>query len=186
VRSEQETSRLLWLGWLLLAMGELRPASSLPPSAEGVRIFEGARLITGDGGTIEDSAFVVANTQFLRVGRRGEVPAPPRALRIDLTGKTVMPDKVDLHGHIGFQHDMDGTMAKEYYTYRQPRRSPAAAGVLRIQRDYRDRRPGGPIGPARRPDQLGRCATAGAGRNHSGRGAIPDGGNRNRLAWIRG
>ena len=27
-----------------------------------------------------------------------------------------MPAKVDLHGHIGFQHDVDGTMAKEYYT----------------------------------------------------------------------
>jgi imidazolonepropionase-like amidohydrolase len=27
-----------------------------------------------------------------------------------------MPAKVDLHGHIGYQHDFDGTMAKEYYT----------------------------------------------------------------------
>jgi imidazolonepropionase-like amidohydrolase len=35
---------------------------------------------------------------------------------VDLTGKTVMPTKVDLHGHIGFQHVSDGTMAKEYYT----------------------------------------------------------------------
>jgi len=33
-----------------------------------------------------------------------------------LTGKTVMPTKVDLHGHIGYQHDWDGTMAKEYFT----------------------------------------------------------------------
>ena len=27
-----------------------------------------------------------------------------------------MPAKVDLHGHIGYQHDVDGTMAKEYFT----------------------------------------------------------------------
>src|SRR5437867_2416812 len=27
-----------------------------------------------------------------------------------------MPAKVDLHGHIGYQHDFDGTMAKEYFT----------------------------------------------------------------------
>ena len=27
-----------------------------------------------------------------------------------------MPTKVDLHGHIGYQHDSDGTMAKEYFT----------------------------------------------------------------------
>jgi imidazolonepropionase-like amidohydrolase len=27
-----------------------------------------------------------------------------------------MPGKVDLHGHFGYQHDWDGTMAKEYFT----------------------------------------------------------------------
>lgn len=83
----------------------------------GVTVFEGARLITGDGSTpIENSAFIVEKTQFTRVGRRGELQAPAGAARVDLTGKTVMPTKVDLHGHIGFQHVYDGTMAKEYYT----------------------------------------------------------------------
>jgi imidazolonepropionase-like amidohydrolase len=82
----------------------------------GMRVFEGARLITGDGSVIEDSMFVVENTRFTRVGRRGDVQAPAGAVRVDLTGKTVMPGKVDLHGHIGFQHVYDGTMAKEYYT----------------------------------------------------------------------
>ena len=85
--------------------------------ADGVTVFEGARLITGDGSPpIENSSFVVENTQFVQVGKRGDVQAPPNASRIDLAGKTVMPAKVDLHGHIGFQHDVDGTMAKEYYT----------------------------------------------------------------------
>jgi imidazolonepropionase-like amidohydrolase len=83
----------------------------------GVTVFEGARLITGDGSApIENSAFIVENTQFTRVGRRGDVQVPAGAARVDLTGKTVMPTKVDLHGHIGFQHVSDGTMAKEYYT----------------------------------------------------------------------
>jgi imidazolonepropionase-like amidohydrolase len=80
------------------------------------KLFEGARLITGDGSTIENSAFLVENTQFTRVGRRGQIPLPAGGVRVDLTGKTVMPAKVDLHGHFGYQHDWDGTMAKEYYT----------------------------------------------------------------------
>ena len=85
--------------------------------ASRVTVFEGARLITGDGSApIEDSAFVVANTRFTRVGRRGQVAVPAGATRVDLRGKTVMPTKVDLHGHIGYQHDWDGTMAKEYFT----------------------------------------------------------------------
>jgi imidazolonepropionase-like amidohydrolase len=79
-------------------------------------VYEGARVITGDGTAIEDGAFVVENRQFTSVGRRGQLRVPAGAARVDLAGKTVMPTKVDLHGHIGYQHDWDGTMAKEYFT----------------------------------------------------------------------
>ena len=83
----------------------------------GVTVFEGARLITGDGSApIENSAFIVENNRFTQIGRQGEVKVPARAARVNLTGKSVMPAKVDLHGHIGYQHDFDGTMAKEYFT----------------------------------------------------------------------
>jgi len=37
-------------------------------------------------------------------------------VRVDLTGKTVMPTMVDLHGHFGFQNVPEGTMSKETYT----------------------------------------------------------------------
>src|SRR5262245_47840007 len=101
---------------ILLAVGAIAytAANAQAPSGARATIYEGARLITGDGSAIEDSAFVVENTQFRQVGRRGAVQAPSGAARVDLTGKTVMPTKVDLHGHIGFQHVYNGTMAKEY------------------------------------------------------------------------
>src|ERR1022692_3231185 len=87
------------------------------PGTTGVTVFEGARLITGnDGPPIENSAFIIQNGQFTQVGQRGKLRVPAGAAHVDLTGKTVMPGKVDLHGHIGYQHDVDGTMAKEYYT----------------------------------------------------------------------
>jgi imidazolonepropionase-like amidohydrolase len=67
-------------------------------------IFEGARLIVGDGAPpIEDSAFLVENTTFSRVGRKGELRPPPGTVRIDLTGKTVMPALVDAHVHLGYR-----------------------------------------------------------------------------------
>src|SRR5690242_9299343 len=93
-------------------------ALAVAPAMLGQRatVFEGARLITGDGSVIENSAFVVNGNVFAAVGRRRAVNVPANALRVDLTGKTVMPTKVDLHGHFGYQHDFDGTMAKEYYT----------------------------------------------------------------------
>src|SRR6202049_2300283 len=82
-----------------------------------VTMFEGALLITGDGSApIENSAFIVENSQFTRVGRRGTLQVPARERLVDLTGKTVMPAMVDLHGHFGYQNVAEGTMSKEFFT----------------------------------------------------------------------
>jgi imidazolonepropionase-like amidohydrolase len=83
----------------------------LMPVIEGqqpapVTIFEGARLIVGDGSAaIEDSAFVVQNGHFTTVGRKGQLKVPAGAARVDLTGKTVMPAIIDAHKHLAITHD---------------------------------------------------------------------------------
>src|SRR5215472_316530 len=100
-------------GMLCLVIGTVCVSQTRPAR---VTIYEGARLITGDSSAIVDSAFVVTGNTFTRVGRRGQVQVPAGAMRVSLAGKTVMPAKVDLHGHIGYQHGWDGTMAKEYFT----------------------------------------------------------------------
>jgi len=77
-------------------------------------VFEGARLIAGDGGPpIENSAFVVTD-RIVAVGRRGEVAIPPGARRVDLTGKTVMPALVDDHVHMGYRRGT--TFSADNYT----------------------------------------------------------------------
>jgi imidazolonepropionase-like amidohydrolase len=82
-----------------------------------VTIYEGARLITGDGkAPIENSAFVVQDGKFTAVGKKGSLKVPASAAHIDLTGKTVMPAMVDLHGHLGYQNVAAGTMSKETFT----------------------------------------------------------------------
>jgi imidazolonepropionase-like amidohydrolase len=74
--------------------GQARPTTS-------VTVFEGARLIVGDGrAPIEDSAFIVENNRFTRIGRKGQVTVPPGASRVDLAGKTVMPAIIDTHTHL--------------------------------------------------------------------------------------
>ena len=68
------------------------PAGKASAGTPAVTLFEGARLITGEGGApIENSAFLVEGNTFTRVGRRGDVPLPEGASRVDLTGRTVMP-----------------------------------------------------------------------------------------------
>lgn len=83
----------------------------------GATLFEGARLIVGDGrAPIENSAFLVQGDSIAWVGRRGERQPPARATRVDLTGKTVMPSLIDGHNHIGLVNVRDGSNAKANYT----------------------------------------------------------------------
>src|SRR5262245_33131018 len=87
------------------------------PQASAVAVFEGARLIDGNGGApVENSAFIVENKRVTAVGRKGELTVPPGATRVDLTGKTVMPAIIDAHGHLGFLDMANGTMSKANFT----------------------------------------------------------------------
>ena len=80
-------------------------------------LFEGARLIAGDGSApIDNSAFLVQGDSITWVGRRGERLPPAGAARVDLTGKTVMPSLIDGHNHIGLVNVRDGSNAKANYT----------------------------------------------------------------------
>ena len=93
------------LSLVVVALTDARGQS--PPQLPTVTLYEGARLIAGDGGNpIEDSAFLVERGRFTRVGRRGEVRAPAGAARVDLSGKTVIPALVDGHSHIGYMKHM--------------------------------------------------------------------------------
>ena len=81
-------------------------AAQAPPPSAPV-LYEGARLIAGDGGApIERSAFLVQDGRFARVGRQGEAVGPPSAVRVDLSGKTVIPALIDAHSHIGYMKNL--------------------------------------------------------------------------------
>jgi imidazolonepropionase-like amidohydrolase len=86
---------------LLLAAGTAPVRGQTPTN---VTVFEGARIITGDGSApIEDAAIIVAGDRITAVGRRGEIAAPKGATLVDVTGKTVMPALVDAHVHMGYR-----------------------------------------------------------------------------------
>jgi imidazolonepropionase-like amidohydrolase len=104
------------LGLTVLAVLAAIVLTATGPQGQGaVTLFEGARLIRSDGrAPIENSAFIVENDRFTRVGRKGELEPPPRALRVDLTGKTVIPALIDAHSHIGYMKDL--TSGPDNYT----------------------------------------------------------------------
>jgi imidazolonepropionase-like amidohydrolase len=92
------------------------PAAEQRPAATAT-LFEGARLITGDGGApIEDSAFLIEADRITGVGKKGEIQLPQGATRVDLTGKTVMPALVDAHSHLGYTDVKHNTTAAANFT----------------------------------------------------------------------
>ena len=111
--------KLVFAGWLLLTTA-CSPAVAVQgpdgaAKAAPIRLFEGARLISGDGNApIENSAFIVEGNRFSHVGKRGDLQVPPGAVRVDLTGKTVIPALVDAHSHIGYMKDL--TSGPQNYT----------------------------------------------------------------------
>src|SRR5262245_5739625 len=108
--------RMKWMSSCAVIIASVLAGGIVDARAQSVTVYEGARLITGDGNVIENSAFVVEGDRFVAAGRRADVLIPQGATRVDLTGKTVMPTMTDLHGHLGFQNVPAGTMSKETYT----------------------------------------------------------------------
>jgi imidazolonepropionase-like amidohydrolase len=119
---ERLSGRMLLIAGLLsigLADGGAWPqiATAQTP-VTGVTVFQGARLIIGNGAApIENATIVVEKGRVLRVGRSADVQVPAGATRVDLPGKTVMPAIVDAHIHAAGTREalVDQLQGKAYY-----------------------------------------------------------------------
>ena len=67
-----------------------------------VTVLTGARLIDGNGGSpIENATIVIQGDRIRSVGATGSVELPDDVDEtIDLTGKTIMPGIISVHGHL--------------------------------------------------------------------------------------
>jgi imidazolonepropionase-like amidohydrolase len=103
---------------LLLAGTVLLPLTAQTPgTATGIVLFEGGRLITGDGRpAIENSAFVIEGSRITQVGTQGSVRKPDGATVVDLKGRTVIPAIIDAHSHLGYTDARTGDTSSVHYT----------------------------------------------------------------------
>src|SRR5437868_7113336 len=82
-------------------------SAALLAQAPAVTVFEGARVIIGDGrAPIENATFIVSRNRFTQIGRAGDVKVPAGATRVNLAGKTVMPAIIDTHTHLSQTREM--------------------------------------------------------------------------------
>lgn len=102
---------------LFIGVGLAWVSANQVAPAGGATLFEGARLIVGDGrAPIENSAFLVEGHTIARVGKKGDVRAPAGAMRVDLTGKTVIPALIDIHNHLGWTNLKTNQATKTSFT----------------------------------------------------------------------
>lgn len=80
------------------ACGDAPPEPVEP--TPGLTAFTGARLIIGDGATIESGTLVVRDGVIEAVGPSDAVVPPEDAAAVDLAGRTVTPGLVNAHGHV--------------------------------------------------------------------------------------
>lgn len=87
--------------FLAVTIAQAPAAAPTPPANTSLVVYEGARLIPGDGSpVIENATFVVAGSRFAQMGPAGSVLIPGGATRVNLAGKTVMPAIIDTHTHL--------------------------------------------------------------------------------------
>ena len=87
------------------------------PVDTGITVFEGARVIAGDGSDpIENATFIVKDDRFVQVGESGTVEIPDGSIYVDLTGRTVIPALVDTHTHLSrTQDELVGDLHRRAY-----------------------------------------------------------------------
>jgi len=76
------------------------------PAENSTIVLKGALLIDGTGRPpIADSVVVIVGGKIRAAGSAGQVSIPKDADVHDLTGKTIMPALVNLHGHLGLSNN---------------------------------------------------------------------------------
>ncbi len=86
-------------------------AATIGLSAQ-VIVLQNARLIDGTGGDpIEGATVVMSQGKIRDIGPASKVKTPQGAQVVDVSGKTIMPGIINLHGHIGMVKGLSQDMA---------------------------------------------------------------------------
>lgn len=71
------------------------------PAQEGYLALTGGTALIGEAlQPLEEATILIRDGTIVEVGRAGDLEIPPDATIIDVTGRTVIPDLMDLHVHL--------------------------------------------------------------------------------------
>lgn len=108
---------------LVMAGWRFQPSLAQVPAA-GTIVLTGARLIDGTGrAPLDRATVVITNGRIAAVGTAAAVTPPAGAVRIDASGKTIVPGLINAHGHLNADQSTRPIRDK-------------LAGQLRVYADY--------------------------------------------------
>jgi len=138
-------------------------------------VITGVRLIDGTGGpAIEDAVLVIEGDRFGVVGPASGVTIPEGAETIDLTGRTIMPPLINVHGHVAWSLGLEAGL--QHYTEENVRRSLdqyATYGVLHVLSMGADEPLGLEMRNRQRAGEFGGARMYSAGRGFGVEGGYP-------------
>src|SRR5437870_1963049 len=74
------------------------------PTSTGVVALTGARIIDGTGRAPLQQGTIIVNKGVIEaVGAPAAVKIPPGAMRVDLSGKTIIPGLINSHAHLNVE-----------------------------------------------------------------------------------
>ena len=101
--------------WVILGIFLSALAVCPRAGAQGKIALKGARLIDGTGKpAIENSVLVTDGDHIVAAGKAGSISIPKDADVKDVSGKTIMPALVNLHGHLGLSSNGADSVAGRY------------------------------------------------------------------------
>ncbi|MFV3128521.1 amidohydrolase family protein [Niveispirillum sp. KHB5.9] len=88
---------------VLLAFTALSSAHAATTYVQADRMVDVA-----SGKVVDKPALIITDGRITAVGGQGAVAVPEGAIRLDLTGMTILPGLIDMHVHLTGRHDMHG------------------------------------------------------------------------------
>src|SRR6266852_4264635 len=99
---------------IVLAIFSACPRIGAQAKAQQI-VLKGARLIDGTGRpAIENSVLVIEGDHLVAAGKAGTVSIPKDADVRDVSGKTIIPALINLHGHLGLSSNGADSVAGHY------------------------------------------------------------------------
>jgi imidazolonepropionase-like amidohydrolase len=94
------------VGVVLLPAGFLWEPSLAQSPADGMVALTGARLIDGTGrAPVEPATLLIRDRRIEAAGARDAVAVPAGVVRVDVSGKTIIPGLINAHAHVNAHSD---------------------------------------------------------------------------------